>query len=131
MLFDFEAYKMLLNAVNEKDANDAAELLESHELIEMGLKSCVDYVERVDAMELALPRLMATTSGAEYRDRVGSLDSSRKIAHDAAISQAKIVNRMCRMYGVSNVCLADLDDRIQVGDYCVDVAQTIFANRTK
>lgn len=131
MLFNYDAYKLLVDAINEKESGDPDLLLESHEMIEMGLKSCADYVERVDAMELAMPRLMATTSGAEYRDRVSSLDSARKIAHDAAIAQARIINRMCHMYGVTPVCLADLNDRIQVGDYCIDVTRTIFEKRAK
>lgn len=131
MLFDYEAYQGLIATINEKEPDDSAMLLESHEMVEMGLKSCVDYVECVDAMELAMPRLMATTSGAEYRDRVLSLDRARTIAHDAAIAQARIINRMCHMYDVAPICLADLSDRIQVGDYCVDVAQTIFKNRAK
>ena len=127
-LFNYNAYKNLIETINVK-AESPEDCEELHEMVELSLKSCLDYVQAVDAMELAMPRIMATCKGAEFRDRLSGYDHSRRVSHDAAIAQARIMNRLCKMYEIEPVCTADLDDRIQVADYCIDVVTTAFNYR--
>lgn len=128
-MFNRKAYEDIIVCINKIE--DQQEKSELHELVEMSLINCIRYVERVDAMELAMPRLLATCAGAEFRDRVESLDNARKATHDAAIAQAVILNRLAKQLGVDKICLADTKDRFQVGDYCIDVVDSIFKNRKK
>lgn len=130
LMFNYVVYKALLKKIDEsEDQKDQRQ--ELHEMVEDGMKSCLNYVNAVDMMELAMPRIMASLSGDDMREKIAEYDKSRKIAHDAAIAYAGSLNRIAIDLGLDPLYMGDLNDRYQVGDYCIDVVSTLFKNRVK
>lgn len=129
VLFRMQSYQDLIKAIN--DEQDSTEQQELHEMVENAMKSALQYVNAVDSMELAMPRIMATLDGEDMRRQIEMLDKSRRCAHEAAIAQVSFLNRICDMYGIAAIYTGSLDDRIQIGDFCIDVVKEVFAGRKK
>lgn len=129
VLFRMQSYKDLIEAINGEE--DLTEQKELHEMVENAMKSALNYVNAVDGMELAMPRIMATLDGEDMRRQIEMLDQSRRCAHEAAIAQVSFLNRICNMYGIDAIYTGSLDDRNQIGDFCIDVVKDVFAERKK
>lgn len=93
------------------DSNDAYEVLES------SLFSLVDYQNTVIRMTSMMTIWRARYDGQELRDRITDIDQRRRIAHEHAITNCNILNRVCDAYGVEPIVDIDTSDRYQVADF--------------
>ena len=127
-LLDFNAYRALIRAIQdkEKNLNQRAEMLD---LVKDAMTSGLTYVNCVDEMEVQIPYIYAKYEGEEILFRVQNMDQARRHAHDAAVANAQVLNRMADHYGVSPVFLGDTEDRYQVAVFCLDVVAKLFAHR--
>lgn len=89
---------------------------------------CAGYVGAVVEMEAC--KSDPEKGGAEYREKLSSLDKRRTIAHNSLISKIQTVNRICQNIGIEPVC-ADNLARAEYGDYAFSVVRGFFENRTR
>ena len=67
--------------------------------------------------------------GDEYREMVSRYDRNRHNAHEDAIANVRLVNRLATMYDSEPLFTGDDQERLQVADFCLDVTVQIFQNR--
>lgn len=83
---------------------------------------CVAHMQRMTQVWTMTSRY----EGQEFRDKVEDMDRKRRIAHDAAIANLAMLNRICDMLGVEKF-VVDLNDRYAVGDwigmFCAELYQ--------
>lgn len=107
-----------------KSRNDFDSIL----LVETMLKSCGAYIYRVNLLEafiLAKP----TEDSNEYRTRIAELDKQRSIEHNALISSAKIVNRLCKVNNLPLIFGCNVDNRVDVAEHAFKIVLTLFNDR--
>lgn len=90
---------------------------EGLEFLESQLKAFPNYVNKVVAYQVTMPVIHERYDGQELRDRVMSLDSSRKMAHDTAISSLNILNQLCTKLDLEPFAQIDTTDRHAVADF--------------
>ncbi len=121
--FDYSAFQVL----SDKAAAEPDDL----EIIQDAIDSFTSYVKDVDIGEQQIKFAYATLDGDELRQRVAAIDTRRRRCHEAAISNAKLLNRLAEIYEVSAIFTGDFDDRLQVADFCLDITVELFENRRK
>jgi len=121
-----EKYENLV-AASQKD-EDPEFIQES---ITMCMKSFSAYVDIVYNMEVRMKIAMTRMEGSEYRDFVMSLDAGRRHGHENAIGHCNMLNRICRMLEVEEICDCDTNDRYAVADFCMAITKEIFDKRQK
>lgn len=124
-LFDYSVYNAVIEvAENEND-------IEAVDMIRDSLKSAVEYIHIVDDIEISLISWKLGLDAADYRFKVQEADRCRRVAHDAAIAQCRIANRISNTLVGRKICTANLDDRLEVAEYCMEVAKIIFHYRKR
>lgn len=121
--FDHAAFQTL--------SNKAASEPDDIEIIQDAVDSFTSYVKDVDIGEQQIKFAYATLDGDELRQRVTAVDARRRRSHEAAISNAKLLNRLAEIYQVSAVFTGNFSDRLQVADFCLDITVELFENRRK
>lgn len=120
-----EKYTALVNSAHKDD--DPEFILES---IKMAMKSFCDYVDVVYNMETRIKIAATRYEGSDYREFVMNLDRGRRIAHENAIGQLSMLNRLCKMLEVEPLFDGDLNDRYQVADFCMAITKELFDKRS-
>lgn len=121
-----EKYEALIEATKK---DEDPEFLQ--ETITMAMKAFSSYVDIVYNMEVRMKIAMTRMEGSEYRDFVMNLDTGRRHAHENAIGQCSMLNRICRMLEVEEICDCDINDRYAVADFCMAITKEIFDKRQK
>lgn len=115
---------------------------EDLDFIEDEVKQIGSYVERVFAMETQIPLCMARYEGQDLRGRITTLDSNRKIAHEAAIGAVNILGRMAVQKNIEPLFtredktdtrpfdLHDLNDRNTVHEFCKELVDQAFDDKS-
>lgn len=120
-------YKKLIEnlalKISKTKNNDDLEMLEDVE------KDFSYYVKAVTDMENGLTVARFRLEGEEYRTYIENLDRQRRAAHDAAIVSVKILNKFCNLYNADPIFIGDIEDRVQVGNFCMKVVNELFKNR--
>lgn len=75
------------------------------------------YVQAVARYDNAVSLAYATMEGEELRDKVASVDRSRRLAHDSAIDAVNILNRAFSRAGVEPFSDVDTSNRTAVADF--------------
>lgn len=115
-----KAYFQLLTA--EKDP-------EVLEYIESTVKTCCDYVQRVDMMETQLITARMRMDQDRYQELIVNIDAQRRRAHNDAIASTGFLNRVAKANGLEDIFLGNKEDRYQVADFCLELVTAIFQNR--
>ena len=95
------------------------------------LVACNAYVDAVNRSILAIRSAYLHLDGEALREAVSNADSDRNSAHNNAIANVRLIENMASKYGISPVFLGDINDRLQVADFCLDVSNHLFQNRTR
>lgn len=117
-----EKYRMLVNTILTSDseyANDDVEMLHTE------MEYFVEYVKCVYRMEMRMRTIMIRLEGAERTEAIRQLDTSRRMAHERAISACSTINRLADMYHASHLC-PDTDDRYVIADFCAAITMVFF-----
>jgi len=128
--FNYENYKELIKILKSNSSTDEKVTM-AVKMMEDNMESFNDYVNTVVNGEVKIALAYATLEGQELRDRVMELDYRRRCSHEAAISSVGICNRIASMYGVGNIYEGEITDRYQVADFCQEVVNDLFTNRSK
>jgi|LSQX01.3.fsa_nt_gb hypothetical protein len=99
------------------------------EYIEEILKSCGEYIKRVNDMESAIQVARFIMEDKDYREYISNLDRSRKLAHDGVIANVAILNRYCRLVELPPIYKGDLNSRIEVAEFAKKVVDEYFEDR--
>ena len=75
--------------------------------------------------------MLFRSEGDEYRAWVSDMDRSRRNAHEAAIANVSMLNKMAEKLGVEPIFDGDIKDRNAVGDFCGALVFEYFDNRTQ
>lgn len=85
-----------------------------------------DYANIVIRQQTMMPIWQARYEGQEFRDRVSELDTSRRNAHEAAISSVNMLNRMCAKHGLEPFFDGNTADRYAVADFVGDYVNEVY-----
>ena len=88
-----------------------------------------NYVNTVVDGEMKLLLQGSSLDGQEYRDAITQYDGDRHSAHEKAIGDAKLVNRLAAREGLPPIFTGDDTQRHQVADFCLELDQYFFQNR--
>jgi hypothetical protein len=109
-----------LKSINENEmAKDVDEII----------RSCGNYIERVNAMESCITVLRFTLDLEDYRTRLQELDKARKLSHNGLITNVKLLNRYCKLAEMDPIYDGDLDSRIQIAEFANRVVNEMFETR--
>ena len=120
------ALKDLIQRASTSTDPDAREDLE---LVKKALEKFHQYVDTVVTEEAKLLLQRSTLTGEDYRNAVLAYDEKRHIAHEKAIGDAKLLNRLAPAYNVPPVFTGDETKRHEIADFCLEVDGYFFRNR--
>ena len=98
------------------------------EVLETILPSFHTYVDAVVSGETRL-LLSGQPDGQTWRDLIMQYDSARHSAHEAAIVNVRVLNRLAALYNLPPVFTGDDTHRHQVAAFCLELDQYFFVNR--
>lgn len=103
--------------------------LECLDLMEDLIDSASDYVRRVNVLEIGIMVGKHNKEGEEYREYIEKLDKQRSRAHNALISNVKIINRLCRIHNLEPIYQGKEDNRIDIAEFSQKVVDELFSTR--
>ena len=102
---------------------------EDLDTVEKAMLAFHNYVKTVVDGEMKLLIQGSSLDGQEYRDAITQYDGDRHSAHEKAIGDAKLVNRLAAREGLPPIFTGDDTQRHQVADFCLELDQYFFQNR--
>ena len=124
--FDESALKALIRRFSTSSDPYAREDLDT---VEKAMQAFHNYVNTVVDGEMKLLIQGSSLEGQEYRDAITQYDGDRHSAHEKAIGDAKLVNRLAAREGLPPIFTGDDTQRHQVADFCLEPDQYFFQNR--
>ena len=124
--FDESALKALIRRFSTSSDPYAREDLDT---VEKAMEAFHNYVNTVVDGEMKLLIQGSSLEGQEYRDAIISYDVDRHSAHEKAIGDAKLVNRLAAREGLPPIFTGDETQRHQIADFCLELDQYLFQNR--
>ena len=120
------ALKDLIQRVSTGTGPDAREDLDT---VKKALEKFHNYVNTVVTNEADLLFQRGALQGEDYKNAVSAYDEKRHIAHEKAIGDAILLNRLAPAYNVPPVFTGDETKRHQIADFCLEVDGYFFRNR--
>ena len=102
---------------------------EDIDIVKGAMESFHSYVHMVVKGETKLLLQADSLEGQEYRDAVSQYDSDRHSAHEKAIGDVILINRLASQKGLPPVFTGDSTQRHQVADFCLELDRYLFENR--
>ncbi len=127
--FDPNQYLKLKSAIKKSILDGDAEAMENLQFLKRAVLSFINYVAKVGEERVERNFADGVLKAAEYRQVVESFDLSRHNAHEQAIVNTRIINRMAASYGIQNIFLGDQENRREVGRFCGEFSNWVFVNR--
>ena len=90
---------------------------EAYDTLEHALESFITYANTVIRMTVMVPIWKNRFDGEDLRDRISSIDATRRANHEAAISSITMLNRLMKAHGLQPFAEIDVTDRYQVADF--------------
>jgi len=124
---DAAALKALIYRLSTSSDPDARDDLK---IVNTALESFHNYVDAVFRGEKDLLIQGSSLEGQAYRDAILSYDESRHGAHETAIFNVKLLNRLAtQQYNLQPIFTGNDYQRHQVADFCLELDQYLFINR--
>ena len=102
---------------------------EDLDTVEKALLAFHNYINTVVDGEMKLLIQGNSLEGQEYLDAITQYDGDRHSAHEKAIGDAKLVNRLAAQEGLPPIFTGDDTQRHQVADFCLELEAYLFRNR--
>lgn len=90
---------------------------EAYDTVSQSLDSFTNYANSVIRQQTMLPIYYARYDGEDLRERVSNLDTRRRYAHDNAIGNLNMLNRISDKLGLEPFADIDTEDRYKVADF--------------
>ena len=123
---DENALKALIRRFSTSSDPYAREDLDT---VEKAMQAFHNYINTVVDGEIKLLIQDNSLEGQEYRDVIISYDGDRHNAHEKAIGDAKLVNRLAAREGLLPIFTGDETQRHQIADFCLELDRYLFQNR--
>ncbi len=101
---------------------------QDQETIEAILPSFHAYVDEVVKGETRI-LLNPQAAGQPFRDMMIQYDQNRHCAHETAIINVRVLNRLADMYDLPPVYTGSSEERHQVAAFCLELDTWLFENR--
>lgn len=118
-----EKINEFIRAISESNDRECLDLMEDL------ISSASDYVRRVNVLEIGLMVGKYNKDDSEYREYIEKLDKLRSGAHNALITNVKIINRLCKNNDLPLIYKGNEEDRIQVAEFAKQVVEELFSTR--
>ena len=118
-----EKINEFIRVISESNDRECLDLMEDL------ISSASDYVRRVNVLEIGLMVGKYNKEGSEYREYIEKLDKLRSSAHNALITNVKIINRLCKNNDLPPIYIGNEEDRIQVAEFAKQVVEELFTTR--
>jgi len=123
---NYDNYCTLISKIGQCKSEDAAD---DADFLFKATKSFLKYVDEVVISETGIKLIDSEGDSAEIRAQIEAYDYSRHIAHEAAIANTAILNKICAAYGVGPVFLGDITKRLEVAVFCIELIEQIYLSR--
>ena len=123
---NYENYLTLIDRINREKNEDSVEDADS---IKSAVESFIGYVREVCMSETRTKLAYGQYEGSELRDLVETYDKTRTRAHEAAIANVGMINKIAEFYGVGPVFTGNVHERLEVAAFCMEITEKIFLNR--
>ena len=118
-----EKINEFIRVISESNDRECLDLMEDL------ISSASDYVRRVNVLEIGLMVGKYNKEGSEYREYIEKLDKLRSSAHNALITNVKIINRLCKNNDLPPIYDGDEEERIKVAEFAKQVVEELFSTR--
>ena len=129
-LFNEQEYLKLETAIKSKASQHDPEAVEDLSFLKSAMLSFSEYAFRVNEEQIETRLAKGVLTGDELRYVMEHFDGTRHTAHERAIAQAKMLNRIAAAYSCEKIYLGDESVRFEIGSFCGEVANWLFTNRT-
>ena len=102
---------------------------EDFDIVAKAMEAFHRYVDTVVTGETKLLLQGSSLDSQEYRDAITQYDGDQHSAHEKAIGDAKLVNRLAAREGLPPIFTGDETQRHQIADFCLELDQYLFQNR--
>ena len=131
-MFNFEGYEKLIKTIGEKLKTNDEDAKMEMDAVSRAIGACVEYVSNVDNGENAIRVAYARYEGEDLRSIIEGIDKSRRFAHENAIACVSMLNRVAIMFNhMDAIFIGDINDRLLVADFCLEVTVKLFNERKK
>ena len=96
----YERYENLLKVIKASDEEYASDDIRD---VEEGVEAIGLYINSIFTMERLIPIIRLRYEGPEIGEKIEELDKSRRIYHDGAMAKSELINKICKLYGVSRM----------------------------
>ena len=127
--FDKDQYSALEAAVKRAVLAGDTDAVEDLDFLKKAVLSFASYFYAVNEEQIETKFAKGVLKGAEYQEVVSHFDRTRHAAHEQAIVNARMLNRIASAYGIKDVFLGDPLNRREVGHFCGEICSWIFENR--
>lgn len=125
-------YKKMFKELSEKiNDSDGQYKKDDLEIIEQYPVKCAYYIEKVANMESAIQIARFRMEPEDYRNYIMELDRSRKIAHNALISETKLLNKICQIYNYPEIYTGSFEDRNEIAEFAKKIVDEFFEKRQR
>lgn len=118
-----EKINEFIRVISATDDSDCLDIME--ELI----STASDYIRRVNVLEIGIMVGKYNKDGNEYREYIEKLDKQRSEAHNILMSNAKIINRLCKKNNLPLIYENNEEERTEVAEYAQKVVDELFSTR--
>lgn len=126
---DAEAFTRLEALVKQRLESSDEDAAEDLSALKSAALSFAEYVYCVCEERIELRFAGGVLKGQEYRSLAERYDGTRHTAHEAAIVNVRMVNRIAALYETEPVFLGNPEDRREVGEFCLEFASGLFEKR--
>ena len=127
--FDADSYLALENTIKQQAAAGNEDAADDLGFLKKAVLSFVHYVYMVAEERIEARLAMGVKTGDELRETLSHFDAVRHNAHEAAIANANMLNRIASAYRIEHVFTGDRANRREIGEFCGEITAWFFENR--
>lgn len=127
---NYEAFLKLKDKLFHEASSGSRDAREDIAHVRGCIVTCCEYIKTVDETEYVSSAAKYTEEMQYAAQIANQQDKSRHFAHEAAIVNVRMLNRICDAYQVDKVFVGNESDRYEIGHFCGEFANMIFRHRT-
>lgn len=127
--FDMENYLNLENTIKQRAASGDEDAIDDLGFLKKAVLAFANYVYMVTEERIETRLAAGVKTGEELKEIVSHFDLTRHNAHEAAIVNTNMLNRIASAYGIGLVFTGDPSKRWEIGSFCGEITDWFFENR--
>ena len=127
--FNVEEYCKQEDAIKKAALSGDEDALDDLSTLKDAGKTFSEYVYKVAEERLEVRAALGVLKGDEYRNVAEHFDGTRHTAHEKAIVNTNMLNRIAAVYGCGSVFTGDTGNRREIGEFCCEFTSWLFSIR--